>query len=108
MTELENILLLGLIITAAAAPLCKRLLVMVIVYMSFSLIMAILWSLLQTPDLAITEAAVGAGITSLLLFLPQRRLNLIDRDDEHRKHEEESLREHAASHAGQKEEDGHA
>lgn len=75
MTGLENILLLGLIITAAAAPLCKRLLVMVIVYMSFSLIMAILWSLLQTPDLAITEAAVGAGITSILFFLTLRRIH---------------------------------
>ena len=59
------------------------------------------------PAFAFTEAAVGAGITSLLLFLTLRRLNLIDRDEEHRKHEEESLREHA-SHAEQKEEDGHA
>ena len=50
------------------------LLVMVIVYMSFSLLMAILWSLLQSPDLAITEAAVGAGITSILFFLTLRRI----------------------------------
>ena len=28
--------------------------------------MAVLWSLLQSPDLAITEAAVGAGVTSIL------------------------------------------
>ena len=77
MTGLENILLLGLILTAAAAPLCWRLLVMVIVYMSFSLLMAILWSLLQSPDLAITEAAVGAGITSILFFLTLRRIHAL-------------------------------
>ena len=77
MTGLENILLLGLILTAAAAPLCRRLLVMVIVYMSFSPLMAILWSLLQSPDLAITEAAVGAGITSILFFLTLRRIHAL-------------------------------
>lgn len=48
-----------------AAPLCKRLLASVIVYMALSLMMAVLWSLLQSPDLAITEAAVGAGVTSI-------------------------------------------
>ena len=57
MIVLEYILLAGLIVCAAAAPLCRRLLASVIVYMSFSLIMAVLWSLLQSPDLAITEAA---------------------------------------------------
>ena len=34
------------------------------------------------PDLAITEAAVGAGITSILFFLTLRRINLIDKDAE--------------------------
>ena len=47
--------------------------------------MAILWILLQSPDLAITEAAVGAGVTSILFFLALRKLNQlrgVDRDDE--------------------------
>ena len=38
-------------------------------FMSYSSVMSILWFLLESPDLAITEAAVGAGVTSLL-FLP--------------------------------------
>jgi len=50
---------------------------------------------------------VGAGITSLLLFLTLRRLNLIDRDEEHRRHEEETLRQHAAPHETHGEEDSH-
>ena len=39
------------------------------IYMSYSLSLAI-WILLESPDLAITEAAVGAGITSVLFSLP--------------------------------------
>ena len=63
MIVLEYILLVGVIVCAIAAPLCKRLLASVIVYMALSLMMAVLWSLLQSPDLAITEAAVGATST---------------------------------------------
>lgn len=77
MIVLEYLLLLGLLICAVAAPRCKRLLNTVIVYMAFSLMMALLWSLLQTPDLAITEAAVGAGVTSILFFLTLKKLRAL-------------------------------
>ena len=77
MIVLEGILLLGLIVTAVSALLCRRLLNTVIVYMAFSLIMAVLWSLLQSPDLAITEAAVGAGISGILFFLTLKKINRI-------------------------------
>ena len=107
MTIFRLILLTGLIVCAAATALTKKPMQAVIIYMAYSVIMSVVWIMLESPDLGITEAAVGAGITSLLLFLTLRRLNLIDRDEEHRKYEEESLREHA-SHAEQKEEDGHA
>ena len=70
MIVLEYILLAGLVVCAVAAPLCKRLL-------AFSLLMAVLWSLLQTPDLAITEAAVGAGITSILFFLTLKKIHAL-------------------------------
>ena len=76
MIVLEYILLAGLV-CGVAAPLCKRLLTTVIVYMAFSLLMAVLWSLLQTPDLAITEAAVGAGITSILFFLTLKKIHAL-------------------------------
>ena len=75
MTLLEDILLLGLIVTAGAAPLCKRLMATVIVYMSFGLLMAVLWVLLESPDLAVTEAAVGVGVTTILFFLTLRRIH---------------------------------
>ena len=77
MIALEYILLVGIVLCAATAPLCKRLLSTVIVYMAFSLLMAVLWSLLQSPDLAITEAAVGAGITGILFFLTLKKIHAL-------------------------------
>ena len=77
MIVLEGILLLGLIVSAVAAVLSRRLLNTVIIYTAFSLLMAVLWSLLQSPDLAITEAAVGAGISGILFFLTLKKINRI-------------------------------
>ena len=107
MTTFRLILLVGLIVCAAATALTKKPMQAVIIYMAYSVIMSVIWIMLESPDLAITEAAVGAGITSLLLFLTLRRLNLIDQDEEHRKHEEETNRQHAALHEEPREEDGH-
>ena len=81
MIVLEYILLIGVIVCAIAAPLCKRLLATVIVYMSFSLMMAVLWSLLQSPDLAMTEAAVGAGVTTILFLLTLKKIRALRGDD---------------------------
>ena len=64
-------------VRADVDELCKRLLAAVIVYMAFSLMMAVLWSLLQSPDLAITEAAVGAGVTSILFFLTLKKVHAL-------------------------------
>jgi uncharacterized MnhB-related membrane protein len=45
--------------------------------MSYSGIMALVWMLLLSPDLAITEAAVGAGISSILFFVTLKKLGLL-------------------------------
>ena len=68
------ILLILLIVCAIAVNLTKRLLPAIIIFMAYSTIMAVVWAILESPDLAITEAAVGAGITSILFFLTLRRL----------------------------------
>lgn len=84
MIVLEILLLLFLIVCAAAAVCTKNLVAAVIVFMANSSVMAILWLLLESPDLAITEAAVGAGITSLLFFMALRKINSIkgvDKDE---------------------------
>ena len=64
------ILLLVLIISCAVCvAFTKNLLVAAVVFMTQSLLLSLVWILLQSPDLGITEAAVGAGIDSLLLFV---------------------------------------
>ncbi len=73
-------LLLGfLIICAVSVSVTRSLLSAVIILMSYSVVMSVLWILLEAPDLAVTEAAVGAGVTGVLFFLTLRRLDLIDR-----------------------------
>ncbi len=77
MTVLEVfkiILLILLIVCAVCVNLTKRLVQAVVVFMAYSTIMAVVWTLLESPDLAITEAAVGAGVTSILFFLTLRKL----------------------------------
>ena len=70
---LELILPILLIVCALAVTFSKRLLVSVVIYTSFSLIMSVIWVLLESPDLAITEAAVGAGVSGLLLIYTLRK-----------------------------------
>ncbi len=77
MDVLRIVLLSFLIICAIAVSFSKRLLVSVSIYMAFSLVMAIIWLLLESPDLAITEAAVGAGVTSILLFITLKKIRSI-------------------------------
>ncbi len=70
-------LLLMLVVCALAVAFSRNLLVSLIVYMAYSLIMAIIWMLLESPDLAITEAAVGAGITGVLFFITLKKIHAI-------------------------------
>lgn len=82
-TLLECLLLLGLVLTAIFAPLQKRLMNTVLIYAAFGVMMSALWMLLRAPDLAITEAAVGAGVTSILFFLTLKKTKgLKGSDDE--------------------------
>ena len=72
------LLLLMLLICAISVNLTKKLLPAVIIFMSYSIIMAIIWALMEAPDLAVTEAAVGAGVTSILFFLTLRKFRKED------------------------------
>lgn len=63
-----------LIGSAVIVSTIKSLLGAIIVFMVYSLIMTILWQQLNAPDLAITEAAVGAGITTILFILTLKRV----------------------------------
>ena len=81
MAIVEWLLLIFLIVCAIAVSISKNLLNSVIIFMSYSLVMAVIWVLLRSPDLAITEAAVGAGVTSVLFFLALRRIGQMGHKD---------------------------
>lgn len=68
------ILLIILIICAIAVNVTKNRLQAVIIFMSYSSIMCILWILMESPDLAITEAAVGAGISGTLFLMTLKKI----------------------------------
>ena len=77
MTALECILLLLLLITGIAAPLQKHPLLVVITFTLFGLVLSVVWMLLRAPDLAITAAAVGTGVSGVLLYLALRRIRAL-------------------------------
>lgn len=78
MSTVMHLILVFLIACAIAVCMTRSLLTSVVIYMGYSMLMSIVWILLESPDLAITEAAVGAGITSLLLFLTLKKIHAID------------------------------
>ena len=86
------ILLVFLVICSIAASLTKNTLIYVIIFMSYSVVMSVIWALLKAPDLAITEAAVGAGVTSVLFFITLKKIRLI-RDNEHKENSDENKAE---------------
>lgn len=77
MTLFQCILLGFLIVCAVSVSFSKNLLNSILIYMSYSLVMSILWVCLESPDLAITEAAVGAGVTSVLFFATLKKIQAI-------------------------------
>lgn len=76
------LLLAFLVICAISVSFSKNLLNSILIFMSYSLIMSIIWILLESPDLAITEAAVGAGITTVLFFVTLKKIHAMKSDDE--------------------------
>ena len=83
LSEIFKIILIVLLIGCAiAVNLTPSLLQAVIIFMSYSSVMCLLWILMESPDLAITEAAVGTAITSLLYFLTLKKIHAIDARNE--------------------------
>ena len=75
MQVFQGILFIFLIVCAVSVTFSRNLLNSIIIFMAYSLIMSIIWILLESPDLAITEAAVGAGITSILFFVTLKKIH---------------------------------
>ena len=82
-------ILLGFLITCAiAAIVSKNLLTTVLIFMSYSLVMSIIWVVIESPDLAGTEAAVGAGVTTILFFITLKKVGALNTGKKKKKKKE--------------------
>lgn len=69
MIFLSSILILIMLISAVAAILFENLLNSVVATGIVSLIAAVLFYLLKAPDVAMTEAIIGAGLTTAIFVI---------------------------------------
>jgi len=69
MTMLFDVLLgIGLLLAALGALWSRSLFRSVVLFVVFGLLVAIAWVRLEAPDVALAEAAIGAGLTGALLL----------------------------------------
>lgn len=74
----EIVLLIFLIAIAAVTVLTKRPLIAVVLFMPFSTILTFIWLILNAPDVAITEAAVGVGMVTCMFILILRKTDSLE------------------------------
>ena len=67
MNPLIALLFMILLVSALAIFFFEDLLYVVIIFGAYSLVMALIWQQLNAPDIAITEAAVGVGMTVIII-----------------------------------------
>lgn len=68
-STLEAALLAFVLGCAVIAAVLRDILGVIIAAAAYSLGIAVIWVVLRAPDVALTEAAVGAGVTTLLFLL---------------------------------------
>jgi energy-converting hydrogenase B subunit D len=75
--QLDLVMLTFVVITAAGAIFVKDLFSAVVLFGAFSFFMCLLWTEMASVDVAFTEAAVGAGVSTALfmaaVFVTSRR-----------------------------------
>jgi energy-converting hydrogenase B subunit D len=70
MSQAFDIVMLALLILMAIAVVrSKDLVAAAIIFSGYSLVMCLLWQHRGAPDVAMTEAAIGAGVTTILVLL---------------------------------------
>lgn len=77
---IDFLLLLFLVVCACAAVTMKDLLSATVLLAAYSLIMSVVWMRLSAVDVAFTEAAVGAGVTTVLLIAALSRTKRNEED----------------------------
>ncbi len=81
-------LLILLVVCAIWVSFSKKLINAVVIFMAYSCIMSVIWIIIESPDLAITEAAVGAGVSSILFFVTLKKIHAVEHEEEAEKPED--------------------
>jgi multicomponent Na+:H+ antiporter subunit B len=68
-TAPEVALLVFVLVSALVTVFLRDTLAAIVSFAAYSLGLALLWVTLQAPDVALTEAAIGAGVTTVLFLL---------------------------------------
>lgn len=68
-TPIEAVVLVFVLLCAVGTALLRDVFAALVAFASYSLGISILWVLLRAPDVGLTEAAVGAGVMTLLFLL---------------------------------------
>ena len=79
-TAIEASLFVFVVLTAIVTALARDVLAAVIVFGAYSLGMAALYTFYRAPDVAMTEAAISAGVTTILLLLTLAKTTRIDHE----------------------------
>lgn len=70
MSDLFDAVLLALLIaTAVAVARARDLLAAVVLFAMYGMTLCVVWQHRGAPDVAVTEAAVGAGVTTVLFLV---------------------------------------
>ena len=64
----DVVLIAGLLILGVRILSVQNLFTAVVFFITFGLLMALAWTRLHAPDIALAEAAIGAGLTGALLL----------------------------------------
>lgn len=75
---IDTLLALLLVALAVQVVIGRHLFRSIVFFVAFGLVMALIWARLGAPDLALADAAIGAGLTGALLLAAFRRLVQLD------------------------------
>ena len=74
LAAIDGVLALAIVGLAAGALWVRSLFTGVVLFIGMGLVLALAWVRLSAPDLALAEAAIGAGLAGALLLAAARRL----------------------------------
>lgn len=67
-------LVVFLVVCAAAIAFVRSAIAAIVLFAAYSAVMSVLWLLLNAPDVAMTEAAIGVGVNTVLFVAVVRRV----------------------------------